>query len=112
MKKTKIFEDLFQEKITTIDEYKIDAILVISNKTDLMKTDILSKIRAIEGITRVHIESVLPRQFYEISKITVKINVFPFGIAPLVLIFNKIKKEIISIDGVQRLTYISKPEKI
>ena len=106
------YKEFLNEESESLSEFKIQALLVISNKSGRMKTDILSNIRAIQGITRVHVDEVLDRAYYEISKLTIKVNIAPFGIASLDQIFSKIKKDIISIQSIQRFTYISKPSKI
>jgi len=106
------YKQFLKEEAESKNEFKIQGLLVISNESELMKTDVLSAIRAVEGITRVHVDQSVERPYYEISKVTLKMNIGPFGIAPLALIFEKIRKDIIRIKGVRRFTYISKPEKI
>jgi cell division protein FtsX len=106
------FKMFLKEETESKDEFRVEALLVISNKTHEMKSDVLSKIRAIEGITRVHVDEAIRRTYYEISKVTVKVNISPFGMVPLEQIFNKIRKDILNVDGVQRFTYIARPMRI
>lgn len=106
------YKQFLKEESESLHEFKIQALLVISNESELMKTDVLSNIRAVEGITRVHVDESLSKTFYEISKVTIKVNIAPFGVAPLAQIFNVIRKDIIAIQGVRRFTYISRPERI
>lgn len=106
------YKQFLTEETESLHEFKIQGLLVISNESELMKSDVLSNIRAVEGITRVHVDQSVTRNYYEISKVTVKVNIAPFGMAPLIQIFDQIRRDILGIDGVQRFTYISKPEKI
>ena len=50
------YKEFLNEESESLSEFKIQALLVISNKSGRMKTDILSNIRAIQGITRVHVD--------------------------------------------------------
>jgi hypothetical protein len=106
------YKQFLNEETESLKEFRVQALLVISNQHELMKTDVLSNIRAVEGITRVHVDQNISKTFYEISKVTIKVNVAPFGVAPLAHIFNQIRKDIIAITGVRRFTYISRPERI
>lgn len=106
------YKSFLKEEIESKYEFRIQALLVISNDSDLMKTDVLSKMRAVEGITRIHIDQALNKPYYEISKVTIKVNVAPFGMAPTALIFNQIRRDILAIEGVRRFTYIARPEKL
>lgn len=106
------YKEFLKEDSESKYEFKVQALLVISTETDLMKTDVLSKMRAVEGVTRIHIDESLDKAYYEISKVTIKVNVAPFGVAPLALVFNQIRRDILAIKGVRRFTFISRPEKL
>lgn len=93
-----------------LKEIKIQAVLVVSEKTSLLKTEIVSHIRAILGVTRVDILKSYVRPHFYISKLNLKIDTEPFGLSSVQNILVFIKHEIIKIPGVKRLTFISKPE--
>jgi len=106
------YKQFLNEEAESKNEFKVQALLVLSKEYENLKSDILSSIRAVEGVTRVHVDQSVERVYYEISKVTVKVNTNPFGVAPLALIFNQIRQEILRIKGIKRFTYISKPERL
>lgn len=106
------FKKFINEESDSKDEFKIEALLVINNEVGQMKSDILSGIRAIEGITRVNVDIADRRQYFEVSKVTIKINIAPFQMMPIEQIFSKIRSDILSIQGVRRFTYIGRPVRL
>lgn len=106
------YKQFLKEESESLHEFKIQALLVIAHESQTMKTDVLSNIRAVEGITRVHVDEAISRAYYEISKVTIKVNVAPFGMVPLAQVFEQIRRDIIGIEGVRRFTYISRPERL
>ncbi len=110
----KKFKTFLKEDVEkTNKEFKIEVLLVISNATEKMQTEILSNIRAIAGVTRIHLEGeAIKRSHYYISRCTLKIDLYPYGMLPLEDVFQVIRKSVLDIDGVRRFTYISKPERI
>ena len=104
-------EYLKEEQEKHIDEFKIDALLVVSNSTEMMQNEILSTIRSIAGIVRVNIEPAIRRSHYYITRCNLKVNTEVYGLQPLEVILQLIRQQILDIAGVRRFTFISKPEK-
>ena len=91
-------------------ELKIQAVVAIDDDLELLKTEIISHIRAIKGVTRVDIHETYFRSNYYLTRLTVKIDLDPFGMTSIVDILKIIKIQCQRIDGVRRFSYISRVE--
>lgn len=111
----KLFLDPFGKRLISegskdFQELKIQTIVAIDDNSELLKTEIISHIRAIKGITRVDIHETYFRSNYYMTRLTVKIDLNPFGMTSTVDVLKIIKIQCQRIDGVRRFSYISKAE--
>jgi len=95
-----------------IDEYRVDALLLVSNSTILGQEEILSNIRSIAGVTRIKSEETIKRSSYYITKCSIKIDTFPYRGMRLEKIFQLIRMSVLRIDKVRRFTFITSPIKL
>ena len=96
---------------TDIDAYRIIGLLVIAKRLKRQKSDILSDIRAIEGITTVSVESQRKTTTLDFSEIMIKIDTTPFSGDAKQGIAN-VQREISQVKGVQSFKIVSKPASI
>lgn len=94
------------------DIYSVEALLVIRASANRTKNDILSDLRAIEGITVVRVVDQRDVATLEYSQIKIKIDTTPLHGESLPTILLKIKKEANKIIGVTRFEYASRPSAI
>ncbi len=108
------FRQFLKENTTTgtTNEYTIDANVIVSNDAELMKTEILSHIRAIPGITRVNVSESTHKVHYYITKLNIKIDPEPFKLQSVENILEFIKQKVLQIDSVRRFSYTSKLVKL
>lgn len=102
----------FKNSISDIDVYQFSALLLVSNNSDRRKTDILSDIRAIEGVTTVSPREHRSTSHLEFTELIIKIDTTPFNKSHISHILFNIVKETNKIRGVQKFKVISKPERI
>lgn len=94
------------------DIYSIDAILAISDRFKRSKGDILSDIRAIEGVTIVSVRDQKDISDKNYSQLKIKIDTTPLRSGSLPRTLLKIKREAMRVTGVTRFEYISRPTTI
>jgi ribosomal protein L24 len=94
------------------DIYSIDAILVISGRFKRSKGDILSDIRAIEGVTIVSVHDQKDMADMNYSQIKIKIDTTPLRYTSVARTLLKIKREVMRVTGVTRFEYTSTPAKV
>lgn len=116
LKSTKPYLESFRKFVNERDPsrssskvYQIDALLVIGKQHKRNKADILSDIRAIEGVTIVSVQDHEDRGNNNYSDISIKIDTTPIQTYSLPRILLKIKRQVIRIRGVSRFEYISRP---
>lgn len=114
----KIMEDFraFSEERATgedssdIDAYRISALLVVARRMDRKKADILSDIRAVEGITTISVHGQRASETLDFSEVSVKIDTSPMSVGSVSQAFSNIKRNILMIKGVQSFKIVSTPE--
>lgn len=104
-------DEIISEDLKEFEEIKIQGIVYIDLESELLKSQIISHIRAIVGITRVDFvgESWYKKSFY-ISRLSIKIDLFKFQHVSLVNVLTFLKYEIERIPGVRQFQYITKAE--
>lgn len=110
----KLFESyreytLSEDDMGVVDQYKIRCLLTVTGRTDRKKEDILSDIRAVQGVTIVNILHSRDTEMNEFSEMIMKINTSPFGSASIFDILKVISRDIKKLDGVTTFKYISEP---
>ena len=106
------FKTSFLQESNNVIHFKINCLMMVSDRSPFDKSDLLNNIRAITGVTRVHIEETIEKNNGYVSKMHLKINLNAFESKNLQQCLNFIRKECLSIKGIQRFTYISTPERI
>ena len=92
--------------------HSIEAILVINKRIDRTKADILSDLRAIEGVTIVSVRDQKDTENADYSQLRIKIDTTPLEVKSLPRILLKIKRDCGRISGVTRFEYTSQPERV
>jgi hypothetical protein len=105
-------EDDEPESRSDISAYKFTGILIIAKRHSRMKMDILSDIRAIEGVTTLSINAQRTSDTLDFSNVTVKIDTTPLEVYDLNTMIRLIKQEIRRTKGVQNFRITSKPESL
>jgi len=93
-----------------INAQRIWGTLVISRKSGRNKADVLSDIRAIEGITTVSVESQRANSSLEFSELIIKIDTTPLKVRSMLHTSLHISAEIEKVKGVQGFKLSSRPE--
>lgn len=94
------------------DIYQIQAMLVVSSKQKRNKGDILSDVRAVEGITTVSVVDQKDMAGKDYSQVTIKIDTTPIRALSLSGVLLKIKRSVNNIPGVARFEYLSRAKAI
>lgn len=94
------------------DIYRIPCLLVVSETSGRTKGDILSDIRAVEGVTIVSVKSQKRMGAEEFNSITLKIDLTPFVGKALPEVMLVTKRKIDRILGITEFKYAGKPEAI
>jgi|GEM_PF-6113639 len=95
------------ERTSDIESYKMIGLLVIAKRMSRNKKDIISDIRAIEGVTTVTLDSQRESDSLGFSEIMIKIDTTPFSTGTKQGLL-KIKHEITQVKGVQSFKIVSK----
>ena len=104
------FRRFVEIKSTDITVYKISGLLIIAKRLGRKKEDILSDIRAIEGITTVTIVAHRSTDNLNFSEVRIKIDTTPLSSVNVGGTVAKIKRDIMNVPGVQSIRIVSKPE--
>lgn len=104
------FRRFVEIKDSDITAYKVTGLLIIAKRLGRKKEDILSDIRAIEGITTVTIGAHRSSENLNFSEVKIKIDTTPLHSASARGTIAKIRRDIINVPGVQSLRIITKPE--
>lgn len=109
----KLFESFRQfveaGKDSDIQAYKMEGLLVIAKRLKRNKEDILSDIRAIEGITTVTIGAHRSTEDLNFSEVRVKIDTTPLQTGDIRPVVAKIRRDILQVRGVQSFRLTSRP---
>lgn len=105
-------EETNQVSSSDIIGYKIDGILVVTRRLGRKKADILSDIRAIEGITTVTVDKHRNTDNLGFSELKIKIDTTPLKGGSMRHVALKIRKEIEAVPGVQSFRLVAQPERI
>lgn len=112
----KLFESfrLFVEdmKPSDIQAYKVQGLLVIARRFKRKKEDILSDIRAIEGVTTVTIGSHRSSDDLNFSEVRIKIDTTPLKVTDTRTVVAKIRRDILQVRGVQSFRIVARPESL
>ena len=92
--------------------YSIECKMVIKSSADKSKTDMLSDIRAIEGVTIVTLRDHKIISGNNISAFTLKFDLSPLLKKSIRENLLRIKKEVMRIPGVTRFEYLSRPQPV
>lgn len=118
MRKTKHFES-FRKFIAEnereekeSDIHSILCVLVINKRLKRSKADILSDLRALEGVTIVSIQDQKDTENTDYSQLKVKIDTTPLKFKSVPRILLRIKRQVSRISGVTRFEYVSDVEKV
>jgi hypothetical protein len=95
-----------------ITAYRMVGLLIIAKRMKRKKGDILSDIRAIEGITTVTVGKQRNSDSLDFSEIKIKIDTTPLTSMNLSGTIAKIQKDISQVKGVQSFKVVSRPESI
>lgn len=106
------FKDYSHKQLLKEDKSQISirVLLVIDRKADRYKEDILSDIRATTGVTIITTEEQKNVKNLDYNIITLKLDTDPFNTESVIRNLLQIRKDILSIRGVVRFKYISRPE--
>lgn len=105
-------QDTEMEKPSDIEAYRLIGLLVIAKRMRRKKADILSDIRAIEGITTVTIEEHRISDTLDFSEVLIKIDTTPLQGGSIRQIIARLQKEVKAVKGVQSFRVASRPEAI
>jgi hypothetical protein len=117
-----IFES-FKKYTKKLDEsadesqMKINLLMVIDRNIDRYKEDVLSDIRAVTGITIINIEQHKNVKNLDYNVISMKFDLDPYKSPDPDLKIDmlnallRIRKQLLTIKGVIRIKYLSKPER-
>lgn len=92
--------------------YSIECLLIIDKSKKRNKADILSDIRAIEGVTIVTVHEQYEDEKRDFSHITVKVDVSPLPVKSIVKNLIRINKETKHLRGVETFRYKTRPKLI
>ena len=93
-----------------IKAYKMDGLLVIAKRVGRKKEDILSDIRAIEGITTVTIGAHRSSDDLNFSEVRIKIDTTPLQHDQMHPVIAKIRRDVLQVKGVQSFRIVKRPE--
>lgn len=109
---TEAEQDPRRGKTSDISIYRVTAILIVAKRIGRRKTDILSDIRAIEGITTVTVTGQRSNPQLDFSEVRIKIDTTPLPGLSAGQVVMKIKREIKKVKGVQSFKIASSPESL
>lgn len=98
------------ERPSDIEAYRLSGLLVIAKRLRRKKADILSDIRAIEGITTVTVEEQRGSETLDFSELRIKIDTTPLQSGSTKQVVMRLQKEIKAVKGVQSFRIVSRPE--
>lgn len=98
------------EKPSDIEAYRLSGILIIAKRLRRKKVDILSDIRAIEGITTVSVEDQRTTDTLDFSELRIKIDTTPLTVTGVKQVVANIRRQIQGVKGVQSFRIVSRPE--
>lgn len=100
------------ESVGESEAYKIPTLLVLATRESRNKADVLSDMRAIEGVTIVSVKSQRVIGGDEFNSVSLKIDLSPFGGQSLPEVLLKIKRSIRKIPGITDFKFVGRPESI
>jgi hypothetical protein len=89
---------------------KVEAVVVTSKKQNMTVTDYLSRIRGVEGVTIVKALETLEKPLHNTTRMSIKIDGEYLPEGSIDSILEQVRSEALSIPGVVRFTYITRPE--
>ena len=99
-----------RDQPSDIDAYRMSGLLVIAKRLKRKKFDILSDIRAIEGVTTVSVEAHRVSANLEFSEVKIKIDTTPIAAVSMAQAVASISREISRVRGVQSFKIVTRPE--
>jgi hypothetical protein len=98
-------------------QLKISLLMVIDRNVDRYKEDILSDIRAVTGVTIINIEQHKNVKNLDYNVVSMKFDLDPYKSpdpdvkVDMLNALLRIRKQLLAINGVIRIKYLSKPER-
>jgi len=104
------FQEGPRDKPSDIEAYRLSGLLVIAKRMRRKKADILSDVRAIEGITTVSVEDQRTSETLDFSEVRIKIDTTPLASSGASAIIANIQREVSAVKGVQSFKIVTRPE--
>jgi len=98
-------------------QLKISLLMVIDRNVDRYKEDILSDIRAVTGVTIINIEQHKNVKNLDYNVVSMKFDLDPYKSpdpdvkVDMLNALLRIRKQLLAINGIIRIKYLSKPER-
>ena len=98
-------------------QLKISLLMVIDRNVDRYKEDILSDIRAVTGVTIINIEQHKNVKNLDYNVVSMKFDLDPYKSpdpdvkVDMLNALLRIRKQLLTINGIVRIKYLSKPER-
>jgi cell division protein FtsX len=98
-------------------QMKISLLMVIDRNVDRYKEDILSDIRAVTGVTIINIEQHKNVKNLDYNVVSMKFDLDPYKSpdpdvkVDMLNALLRIRKQLLTINGIIRIKYLSKPER-
>jgi hypothetical protein len=110
----------YKQKINEANDesqLRISMLMVIDKKADRYKEDILSDIRAVTGVTIINVEQHKNVKNLDYNVVLMKFDTHPYKSADPDIPINvldallRIRKQLLLIDGIIRIKYLTRPER-
>jgi hypothetical protein len=110
----------YKQKINEVNDesqLRISMLMVIDKKSDRYKEDVLSDIRAVTGVTIINVEQHKNVKNLDYNIVLMKFDTHPYKSSDPDIPINvldallRIRKQLLNIEGIVRIKYLTRPER-
>ena len=110
----------YKQKINEVNDesqLRISMLMVIDKKADRYKEDVLSDIRAVTGVTIINVEQHKNVKNLDYNVVLMKFDTHPYKSGDPDIPINvldallRIRKQLLNIEGIVRIKYLTRPER-